>query len=228
MTFITALSKVLEASDGYTLDNQPASFTLKYFNFTANHAERREALNRRATSWLKNLFFDVCKFPFHDTNGLPLVDFQHYVVAYPISAVECQLGKELFCRFGSGYYNTGLGFNIQHTGTSVSSGCLKELPQFIAAQVWSAYDAVRFSNSRADDQYQADFHKYSERYYAKGAEISVDEYEELVEEGRRLEAQLREAEAKSDRLSRVAEDLWDQRPQPQVVTSSRRNSQLTY
>ncbi|KAJ4345024.1 hypothetical protein N0V95_006016 [Ascochyta clinopodiicola] len=196
-TFSVTLRRVLDdyGPAGSHLDDLPFNGTFKYFGFTAGYADRQKAHDRRRSSWLMALFDAVCRTLLRNPNGVPLFSFKHFVIAYPTSRIECQLGEELFCRIGSSYYYTGLGFNIQHAGVSVHSSSLGELLHLEADDMWNACELARYDNPISDLQTQRDFDMFFEKYTQKCEEASDQtdaEYAALVEKGIKLQSELDE------------------------------------
>jgi len=140
LTFCEALEDLLQthAPAGSPQESQPFKFKAKYFGYTTNDAERSKRHDAGTTNWLKSFYHSICKTEFHDPTGTPDFTWHHYVVGFAVSVDECHIGEELFCQIGSGYYNTGVGFNIQPAGISVSSAQLDSVNSKVATNMWKA------------------------------------------------------------------------------------------
>lgn len=136
LTFCEALEDLLltHAPPGSREESVPFKHQAKYFGFTVNDTDRNKRHETGNTNWLKALYHSICKVEFHDEDGQPEFDWHHYVIGFATSVDECHIGEELFCQIGSGYYYTGLGFNIQHAGTSVNSAYMGHQTPRIAAE----------------------------------------------------------------------------------------------
>ena len=135
------------------------------------------------------LFEHVCRYLFRDEDGNHLFKSQSYLVAYPVSYQECQLGEELLCRIGCGYYYTGLGFNIQDAGVGVESSKLANMAVGEAEAVWSTIQEARYENSIWGDQLCSDFEQFNAKYIARCEEMGGPaslELQQLEEENLRL------------------------------------------
>jgi hypothetical protein len=138
LTFCEALDLLLQthAPPRSPQESLPFKYKLKYFGFTVNDTVRSRNHEAGNTNWLKSFFHSICRVEFKDADDQPVFYWHHHVIGFATSVEECHLGEELFCQIGSGYYQTGLGFNIQPAGLSVNSAYLEDCTPKEAAQVW--------------------------------------------------------------------------------------------
>lgn len=145
-TFCNAVEHNLQAQEHTDDDENSLSVVknpFKYFRFTIHPATRAIAHGSQAiTNRIMALVVDVGKWPFTNPDGTPIFSMKGYTICHLTETTECQLGEELFCRIGGGYYYTGRGFNIAHAGTS-TSGDLGELQHNIVVDKWNECQLFR-------------------------------------------------------------------------------------
>jgi hypothetical protein len=217
LTFIAALSQALDGQvpPGSAAQDLPFARTLKYFGYTKDFARRTREHDTDSSSWLMELFDHVCRLLFRDEARVPVFRFESYVVAYPISYQECQIGHELLCRSGGGYYYTGLGFNIQDAGVRVTSADLSGVPHGVATGMWKACEDARNSNPIWETRLCADFNQFFDKYLAKCNEASgADELQRLDAEELALDQELEKAKVE---MSEVLQTLQDQYKQIESI-----------
>ncbi|EOA82416.1 hypothetical protein ACJQWK_04656 [Exserohilum turcicum] len=123
-------------------------------------------------------------------HGLPVFHWKTYIVGFPTSVEERQLGEEIYFQITQSYYDTGLGFNIAPAGLSIQSA--NKLSPDKSKQLRS----IRNDSKTYQDQIQAEVNTSLPKY-KEFADLPHQTAQESLRLQTRYEELLREEASKA-------------------------------